>query len=737
MAGEMAATDSSVRAAARHRLRIALLSATIAGGGGLPAVAQTTTGGGQGAGSGSVTLAPVTVQGDAPAGTIEAATTEGRDSYTTDTVTVGAKDPVPVRAVPQSLTVITRQRIEDQNMTQLEDAWRRTTGAMVATNDPGRSSLFLRGFEIDNYLVNGLPAPVSSIYGTQPDLAIFDRVEVLRGPTGLYGGSGEPGGTANLALKRAGKEFGASATGSVGSWENYRGEADVTGPLVESGRLRGRFVGAYQDRESFTDVVDNKVGIGYGAVEADVTEDTTVTIGVWRQERDITPFNGLPVSTTGKFLDIERSTFIGADWNRFDNSTTESVLELEHRFDGGGKAKLGMRVADREVDFKYAYGATAVNPAVGTTSMTAIARDYEETSLALDAHYSQPFRLLDRTHTATVGADYRRYEQTVLQGSASNFTAPMNVYDPNPDIAEPTITYTSRSEADPTQMGVYGQLRLKPVERVTTILGARTAWYESTVTNLVTGTSQSTEIDAEVVPYAGLVVDLTEHLSAYASYTDIFQPQTDLDASGSVIDPRSGTQYEIGLKASFMGGRFNASTGLFKLTDKDRALADPDSPGSFVNGGEVESRGFEAELSGRLLEGWEVFAGYAYTETEIIKAATTSQGQPFSTITPEHSFNVWSKYSFGEASGLDGFFVAGGARVVGSFYSQVGSTRIEEDGYVVVDAQVGYRLNENLVTSLTVNNLFDETYYSRVGGLGLFNFYGEPRSALLKVTASF
>src|SRR5690606_22975133 len=160
---------------------------------------------------------------------------------------------------------------------------------------PGRSSLFLRGFEIDNYLVNGLPAPISSIYGTQPDLAIFDRVETLRGPTGLFGGSGEPGGTANLGLKRAQDECSGSASVSAGSWENYRGEVDVTGPLLESGRLRGRFVGAYQDRESFTDVTDNKVSIGYGTVEADLTEDTTLSVGLWHQERDITPFNGLPV----------------------------------------------------------------------------------------------------------------------------------------------------------------------------------------------------------------------------------------------------------------------------------------------------------------------------------------------------------------------------------------------------------------------------------------------------------
>jgi outer membrane receptor for ferric coprogen and ferric-rhodotorulic acid len=373
---------------------------------------------------------------------------------------------------------------------------------------------------------------------------------------------------------------------------------------------------------------------------------------------------------------------------------------------------------------------------VGTTNIVALARDYEETSLALDAHYVQPFRLFGQTHSATVGADYRRYEQTMRQGNAGGFTDPMNVYAPDHGIAEPSISYTTRTESDPTQYGVYGQLRLKPIDRLTTIVGARTSWYESTTTNLVTGSSQDTEVDAEVVPYVGVVFDLTDSLSAYASYTEIFQPQTDLDASGNVIDPRTGTQYEVGLKASFLNGRLNASTGLFKLIDKNRAVSDPSSPGSSVANGEVESRGFEAEVSGRILDGWEVFAGYAYTETEIIKATTTSEGQPFSSITPEHSANLWTKYTF-DGGTLDGLWVAGGGRAVGAFYNQVGSVKIEEDGYLVVDAQVGYRLTENAKLSFTVNNLFDEEYYSRVGGLGLFNFYGEPRSYLLKLTASF
>ncbi|WP_207483663.1 TonB-dependent siderophore receptor [Arenibaculum pallidiluteum] len=686
-----------------------------------------------GGGNQPVTLDPVVVEGRRA----DPAATEGTGSYATGAATVGSRDAVPVREIPRSVSVVTRQRMDDQNMTQLEDAFRRTPGTLVLSNDPGRSSIYSRGFELDNFLVDGLPAPLSSIYGTQPDLAIFDRVEILRGPSGLLGGTGEPGGTVNLARKRPQDSFGGSLSGSLGSWNNRRIEGDVTGPLVESGKLRGRAVGVRQDRDTFVDKTDNEVTVGYGALEADLTESTTLSAAAWRQERDIKPFNGLPAYANGELLDVSRSTFIGADWNRFENRSNEAIVELRHRFDNGGHAQASARYVDRDVDFKYAYAGGAVN-AAGNTSLVAIARDYSETALSADAHVSTPFELLGRRHDAMVGAEYRRYEQRTLQNGGSGVTvAPVvNIFDPRTAFPEPNIPLSSRTRVVPEQYGIYGQLRLRPVEPLTAILGGRASWYEGTTTNLVTNARQTIERNGEITPFAGLVYDLTDNLSAYVSYSEIFQPQTNLGANGSAIAPRTGHQYEAGLKSEFFEGRMNGQVALFRLRDDNRAVPNPSGPGSFIAGGEVEVQGLEAEISGSPYRGLQVFAGYALTDTSYIKAPANQQGTTFSTFTPRHSFNLWTRYDFpdGELRGLN---LGLGGRYFSSFYNLSGSTRFEEDGYVVVDARIGYDVNENLELSLNANNIFDEKYYTRVGSAQVFNFYGEPRSFIVKATARF
>lgn len=173
--------------------------------------------------------------------------TEGTGSYTTDLISVGEKDVRPLREIPQSTTVLTRERLDDGGYTSLDTALRETPGIVVLNNDDGRSSIFSRGFEFDTLYFNGLPAPLSSIYGTQPDMAIVDHVEILRGPAGLFAGSGEPAGAINMRLKQAPDRFLARITGTVGSWENKRLEADIGTPLNAAGTIRGRFVGAVQD----------------------------------------------------------------------------------------------------------------------------------------------------------------------------------------------------------------------------------------------------------------------------------------------------------------------------------------------------------------------------------------------------------------------------------------------------------------------------------------------------------
>jgi outer membrane receptor for ferric coprogen and ferric-rhodotorulic acid len=681
---------------------------------------------------GALQLDPVTVEGR---GQTNAATTQGTGSYTSPVTTVGAKDPTPVRQIPQSISIVTRQRIEDQNMTRLEDAARRTAGMTVLTNDHGRSSIFARGYELDSYLVDGLPAPLSSVYGTQPDLAMFDRVEVLRGPPGLFNGAGEPGGTVNLARKRGLDQFGIDGSVTLGSWHHFRAEADVTGPLTESGRVRARGVGSFQDQDTFVDITHNRGSLGYGSFDVDLTEATTVSLGASRQDKDITPFNGLPAYADGRLLKVDRSTFIGADWNRFDNSSNEGFFEVEHQLEDGGHIKAGARYVDRDVDFKYAYAGTAVNPATNTVTLTALQRDYTETSLALDSHVSKPFELLGQTHNIVVGADYRRYDQRLKQGTA-NIAGAINVFSPNPNVAEPNIAYSLRTKNVPEQYSGYGQLRIKPLTPLTAILGGRLSYYHLDSTNQATNTVTKVDIDGEFTPYAGLVLDLTKNLSAYASYTEIFQPQTNLASNGQPLDPRVGDQYEVGLKGDFLDERVTASLAFFKTTDTNRAVADTANPAFSVASGEVETKGIELEVGGFVAPGWGVFASYFYLLSEYLKGTPAQTGQVFNTWTPKHTFNLWTRYAFSEGM-FKGFSVGAGAKAVSSYYAQSGSTRWVQDAYAVFDAQVGYDLTENVNATLSVNNIFDKEYYSRVGSETVFNYYGEPRSVWLKLGAKF
>ncbi len=196
---------------------------------------------------------------------------------------VGSKLPLAPREVPQTVTSVTRQRIEEQKLLTLEDALRQTPGVTVEPIDGNRLNFYARGFEITNLQYDGVPTTLDDRIFVPPDLAMFERVEVLKGPAGLLNGMGGPGGAVNIVRKTPKKTLEGYGELSAGSWANYRGEGDVTGPLNESGSLRGRFVGAYQDRNGFQDWTTQERAMGYGSLAADLTPDTTLTAGAWYQ----------------------------------------------------------------------------------------------------------------------------------------------------------------------------------------------------------------------------------------------------------------------------------------------------------------------------------------------------------------------------------------------------------------------------------------------------------------------
>lgn len=688
------------------------------------------------AAEGAMRLDPVSVEGQVPAdggGFV----TEGSRSYGSRVASVGSKGPVTLREVPQSVSVVTRQRMDDQNMTRLEDAMRKTTGMTVLTNDNGRSSIFSRGFELDQYMVDGLPTTLSSQMGTQPDLAMFDHIEVLRGPAGLFSGSGEPGGTVNLVRKRALDHFGGNASATIGSWNTYRADADASAALVESKAIRARAVASYQEADSFVDVTSNEGLLGYGTVEFDFDPDTTLSLAASRQTRDIVPNMGLPAYANGELLNVDRSTFLGADWNRFDSTATETFAELEHRFDDGGYVKGALRHTDRDSSFKYAYG-TTVNAATNTFNMASLHNDYSEKALAADLHASKPVQLWGQTHNIVGGVDYRSSEQNLYSGRR-NITGPFSLsnFDPS-SVDEVDIPQTTtRSETTLRQYSAYGQLRIKPATAWTAVLGGRVGNYKIELDNQITNQNTTIKKNGEFTPYAGLIWDFHDNLSAYVSHTEIFQPQTNTSVGSVLLKPQTGEQQEVGVKGEFMGGRLTSQVAYFQSDIKNRSVSDSANTG-FTIGADVKTRGFEAEIAGTVLPGWEVYAGYAYLLSEYM---STPEGQTFNPWTPKHTLTLSTKYTFDQGA-LDGFSVGGGMRAVSSYFGQASgtaasSTRWYQEGYQVFDGQLGYRLTDDVDATFSVNNILDEKYYSRVASATTFNYYGEPRSFWLRVGAKF
>ncbi len=492
--------------------------------------------------------------------------------------------------------MITRQQLDEQNAHTLAEAMRYATGITVAGYGTGTDNVSSRGYDFNSYQIDGMPVGAGQGTWTTSffDMALYDRVEIWRGPTGLLDGAGDPGGTLNFVRKRARRQFQASGALSAGSWDAYRGELDVTGPLSEGGRLRGRAVAVYDDSQSFTDYVYSEKKVVYGTLAYDLTDRTTLTAGAAHQSGDFRPFYGVSILPDGELAHLSRSTFVGADWGYKDDATTSVFAELAHALENGGRATVSARRLRRRADSKHlGWGATPIDPNTGQVGMLPIAIETEEVDTAVDAHLNLPFAAFGGQHELLVGANWRRNRRDVGYNAASygQGIVYQDIFNPDVHVPEPDLAVQSTTEATTEQSALYGQVRLRPLENTTVLLGGQLAWW-NTEDRLNDQAEQSRP--REFVPYAGVVQDLTRRLSAYASYSTIFAPQTSRDRNDDILEPREGRQYEIGLKAEGLTRRITAQAALFRIEDRNRSMTDPAAPpgaGYAIAAGEVVSEG--------------------------------------------------------------------------------------------------------------------------------------------------
>ncbi|SIO95887.1 TonB-dependent siderophore receptor [Vibrio spartinae] len=671
---------------------------------------------------------------------------EGTDAYTIGKTAAATRLPLSLQETPQAVTVITRQRIDDQQLNSVQGVLDNTTGIASYQSDSERTSFYSRGFLINNVQYDGIPTVVGDVVNGSGigslDTAFYDQVEVVRGGSGLLTGTGNPSAAINLVRKRPTRDFSAAASIGAGSWDTHRGMADISTPLTEDGRIRARIVGTYQDGHSYLDGYKPQRKGFYGIIEADLTENTTLSLGYDYQ--DITPkgstWGGLPLwFSDGTQAEYARGKNYAQDWSHWDNTLKTAFAEIEHFFDNGWNIKatanqyrteydaelLGLvGRPDRETGLgSFPYGARPVALASGGHSR----------QNTFDVMASGPFELLGRQHDLVVGATSSR--RTSSQEDIAPFyagIAPVNVYDlgpayPRPDFDAKTSVPTHTRVK---QSGIYSAVRFSLADPLKLIIGGRFSNYA--IDDNVNGTSLHYKKSGEFTPYAGLVYDINKTYSTYVSYTDIFNPQTDYrDSRGNVLTPSQGKTKEIGLKGAYMDGRLNASVDLFetKLDNAAQMVAGTYTPSgsqAYQGADGTKSRGIELDLQGELAPGWNIYAGIAHFTAE------DGHGVRLNSKLPRTTAQLFNTYQL--SGDWHSLTLGGGIQWQSRFYqtANTGTSTLggEQGSYALVSLMGRYDITKEINLAVNLNNVFDKKYALQKGDFDTVS-YGAPRNVML------
>ncbi|HBP1052234.1 TPA: TonB-dependent siderophore receptor [Pseudomonas aeruginosa] len=655
-------------------------------------------------------------------------------------VTTLGKVPLKPRELPQSASVIDHERLEQQNLFSLDEAMQQATGVTVQPFQLLTTAYYVRGFKVDSFELDGVPALLGNTASSPQDMAIYERVEILRGSNGLLHGTGNPAATVNLVRKRPQREFAASTTLSAGRWDRYRAEVDVGGPLSASGNVRGRAVAAYEDRDYFYDVADQGTRLLYGVTEFDLSPDTLLTVGAQYQHIDsITNMAGVPMAKDGSNLGLSRDTYLDVDWDRFKWDTYRAFGSLEQQLGGGWKGKVSAEYQEADSRLRYAGSFGAIDPQTGDGGqLMGAAYKFKSIQRSLDANLNGPVRLFGLTHELLGGVTYAQGETRQDTARFLNLpNTPVNVYRWDPHgVPRPQIgQYTSPGTTTTTQKGLYALGRIKLAEPLTLVVGGRESWWDqdTPATRFKPG--------RQFTPYGGLIWDFARDWSWYVSYAEVYQPQADRQTWNSEpLSPVEGKTYETGIKGELADGRLNLSLAAFRIDLENNPQEDPDHPGPpnnpfYISGGKVRSQGFELEGTGYLTPYWSLSAGYTYTSTEYLKDSQNDSGTRYSTFTPRHLLRLWSNYDLPWQDRR--WSVGGGLQAQSDYSVDYRGVSMRQGGYALVNMRLGYKIDEHWTAAVNVNNLFDRTYYQSLSNPNWNNRYGEPRSFNVSLRGEF
>ncbi|WP_151949205.1 TonB-dependent siderophore receptor [Aliarcobacter butzleri] len=669
-------------------------------------------------------------------------TTENSDSYTTGSMKTATKLDLSIRETPQSVMVISQQMLEDRKTDEFYTLIKKVTGVSVAEGFDGRATYYSRGFDLDYYLLDGLPVTQNWYTINNYNMDAYDRVEIVKGANGLMVGAGNPAVSINMVRKHANsKVFKGDIEASAGSWDMYKLKTDIQTPLNEDGSVRARLVASYKDKNSFVDKTSQENSLVYGVVDADITDNTTISAGASYEENNRDGIMGgggsLPAFySDGTKTNFSRSKSYMFDWSEWNTSITSYFTDVKHYFDNN--ILLNASYSHNEIHTKDR-NFTNIQGSLNKdgSGLTAGYGKYPEKIKkdSIDIYASIPFELAKKEHEIIVGTQYnkendKKYkpEFTGKYNITNYFTQDGSEFTSEPNMGRNIL----RQDADTEQKSVYLTGKFELVDDLKLILGSRLTTWEYDSYSWDTNSRTKYDHDNIFTPFVGLVYDLDENHSIYTSYTDIFLPQGNVkDKSGNILDPKEGSNYEAGIKGEYFDKKLNAGLTLFRLEQDNVAES---INGVFVDGSNgteqayksmkgVTSKGIELEIGGEITDNWDISAGFTHFE------AKDANKDKVNTTTPRNNINIFTKYT------INDFSFGAGVNWKSKGYSKSDTREITQDAYAVVDLMASYKFNKNLSTQLNINNLFDKTYY--IGyGTSSYN-YGDPINGILSLKYKF
>lgn len=655
---------------------------------------------------------------------------------------------------PQSITVITRDQMEDRGVQNLSDAFAYTAGVTGDNVVEGRyDKPVIRGFAarqyLDglyvNYYASGYLMPRVETYG-------LERVEILRGPSSVLYGANAPGGLVNMVSKRPTADTLREINLQYGSYDRKQASFDLGGAVDENKVVTYRLTGLFRKSDTQTDYAkDDRIYIA-PAVTFRPSADTSFTLLThYQHDKQGTAINFLPsqgtLTPTVSGRKISTSFFTGEpSFNTFDREEYGIGYEFEHRFNDTFKVRQNARYMHSNLFYTGVYAVGWNDAAQTQLRRGSLSAGGSLDTIGIDTNLEAKFATGPVRHTAIVGFDYQHGSFDDRQGFGTVGTPPLGLINPfNPVYGatiNPIASYTLVDQSQ-RQFGIYFQDQMKLTERLTFVAGGRQDWANSstnsrrlTVATGATTTPTNVGIDQQDFTYRfGFVYETPFGLAPYVSYSTSFQPQAGATAQGTPFEPTTGKQTEIGVKYQPTGFNSFVTASLYDLRQQNVLTADPSRPGTTfqIQTGEVRSRGFEIDGTFDFNNGFKAIAAYTFMDMEVTKSNGTDLGKT-PTNRPRNVASLWVDYTqrTGWARGLG---LGLGVRYIGKSYGDSLNT-FEVPEVWLADAALHYTLDQHWRFSITATNLLDKEYVGQCGSATTC-YYGYRRNVIGTATYRF